>query len=125
MKTVKCIIGILSILISAVIALQTYALGLVTRMAGDLLGGLGIMTGTFMSAVFLIGGLIGFIACDVKTGGIIAGIIFLVGAAIGFYKMSQYVDLIVWAITAAVWCAAFLLSSVFMKQEPITAVETS
>ena len=98
MKAVKIIIGVLSILISAVTALQTYSLTLITSVAGELLQGLGLMTGTVMSAIFLIGGLIGIIACDNKTGGIISGIVYLAGVVVGFYKMRDYRDLIVWAV---------------------------
>ena len=121
MKTVKIIIGILSILIAAVAALQTYALSVITNVAGDLIGGLGTMTGTVTAAIFLIGGLLGIITCDNKISGIITGIIFLGGAVVGFYKMSEYGDLIIWAIAAAVFFVVFLLGSVLTKQPAKTA----
>ncbi len=123
MQTVKIIIGILSILIAAVAALQTYALGVITNVAGDLLGGLGLMTGTVTAAIFLIGGLLGIITCDNKIGGIVTGIIFLGGSVVGFYKMGDYRDLIVWAIAAAVFFVVFLLGS-FLTKQPAKAVRT-
>ncbi len=124
MKVVKIIIGILSILISAVTALQTYALSVITNVAGDLLGGLGMMTGTAMAAVFLVGGLLGIILCDNKIGGIIAGVVYLAGAVVGFIKMNEYSDLLIWAVVSAVFCVVFALGSVFMKREAETAVKT-
>ena len=124
MKVVKIIIGILSILISAVTALQTYALSVITSVAEDLLHSLGMTTGTVTMAIFLIGGLVGIILCDNKIGSIVAGVIYLAGAVIGFFKMGEYSDMLVWAIASAVFCVVFVLDVIFVKEKTNVAATT-
>ena len=123
MKVVKIIIGVVSVLIAAVTALQTYALAVITNVAGDVLGSLGPRTGSVTMAAFLVGGLIAIIMCDSKLGSFTAGTVYLAEAVIGFYKMGEYGDMLIWAVVSAVFVIVFALDSIFTKQ-PVKPVLT-
>ncbi len=116
MKTVKLVLGILSIVLTAVILFQSCAAGIY-----DAIGSTGQssgMAGFFVAILMIAGGII-MIATrsQIKPGGSIAGmILFLLAAIIGFTMAGSYADLRIWAV----WClivAGINLASLCSKKK--------
>jgi hypothetical protein len=121
MKAVKLVVGILGFVAAALIVLETFALDTVNGVASGFLSGLGTKTGIALGAAFLVGGVLGIVFLKNKLFGIISGVIYLLGAAVGFYKMIEYKDALIWAIAAAVFGIVYLLGSIFRKKEKVPA----
>lgn len=113
MRTVKLILGILSLVLFIVIMLQSCAVGVVNSIddnTSDLSGG----GGTLLAFIMLIAGIIGVVARDSRTGSLVAGIFYLVGALIGFVSLGTYGDLVVWSVVSLAFGVVFVISALRM-----------
>jgi hypothetical protein len=117
MKTVKLIIGIISILVFGVGMLLSLVNGLMNNDIGitsETISG-GIVVVLTFSAAFLIAGIIGIATRSSRGGGITAGIFYLLAALIGFVSLRTYSELVIWAVDLVVWAViAVILGIVFI-----------
>lgn len=115
MRTAKLILGILSLVLFIVIMLQSCAVGVVNSIddnTSDLSGG----GGTLLAFIMLIAGIIGVVARDSRTGSLVAGIFYLVGALIGFVSLGTYGDLVVWSVVSLAFGVVFVISALRMEK---------
>lgn len=117
MKTVKLVIGIISILVFGIGMLLSLVNGLMNDDIGintETISG-GIVVVLTVSAAFLIAGIIGIATRNSKGGGITAGVFYLFAALIGFVSLGMYSDLVIWAAGLFVWAIiAVILGIVFI-----------
>lgn len=95
MKIWKLVSGILSILFSCMIVFQSCAAGIsnVLEDNGEVSGTAGIFV-----AIFLItGGIVSIATRNKKAGNAAMGIIFAIGAIIGYALSGSFTDLLIWA----------------------------
>ena len=115
MRTAKLILGILSLVLFIVIMLQSCAVGVVNSIddnTSDLSGG----GGTLLAFIMLIAGIIGVVARDSRTGSLVAGIFYLVGALIGFVSLGTYGDLVIWSVVSLAFGMVFVISALRMEK---------
>lgn len=129
MKTVKLVIGIMSILVFGIGMLLSLVNGLINDEIGITAETIsrGMIVVLAASAAFSIAGIIGIMIRHSKGGGIIAGIFYLIAALIGFVSLETYsglviwaVDLVVWAVVAAILGIVFIIGSANITKLPRT-----
>ena len=99
MKTWKLVSGILSIVLSIFVLLQSCAAGLSNAIEAN--GEAGGSAGVMVAIMLLAGGIVSIATRKGGKGGNIALIIlFGIGAILGFTMAGSYSDLIIWAV----WC---------------------
>lgn len=118
MKTAKLVLGILGLIFSIVIMLQSCAASVVNAVEDN--GDVGGFAG-FLVAFLLIAGSIVMIATrgSVGKGGSIAGLIIFVSAGIlAVSNSAVYKDLTVWGILCFILAVVNLLSILLKKKAP-------
>ncbi|MGI5906490.1 MAG: hypothetical protein ACOX85_09580 [Candidatus Pararuminococcus gallinarum] len=115
MKTVKLIIGIISIVLFIIVMFQSCAAGIVEAI-GDTGGNSG-GAGIFVAFCLLIAGIVGVATRNSKGGGITAGIFYAFGGIIGITNSGVYKDLIIWSILAFVFAIVFIVGSAKMPKK--------
>lgn len=115
MKTTKLVTGILSIVLSAFVMLQSCAAGLGNTLSenGEAGGSAGLLTAICLLAA----GIVAIASrASVKKGGSIACIILYgLGALLGFTMAGSYADLRIWAALCLI-CAVMHLVSIVRKK---------
>lgn len=115
MKTWKLVSGILSILLFAVIELQSCAAGLVNAMEDN--GGSSGSVGLICGILILAGGIVSIATRKAGKGGDIAVmIIFGLTALFGFTGYGNYSDLVIWSFWALI-CAILAFISMLKKKK--------
>lgn len=71
--------------------------------------------GFVMAALIFAAGAVGGTTRKNKITAIIAGVIYLIAALVGFLKIGMVQDMTVWAIASAVAGVFFLVGGIFMK----------
>lgn len=114
MRTVKLVIGILSCVLVLVVMLQSCGASFVTAVeqSDDLSGGVGVIFGI----VLLAAGITAIAGRNSKGGTIGAGILYVIGAALGLTSNGVYGDLQVWGGVSGVFGIVFLLSLISMRE---------
>jgi uncharacterized membrane protein len=116
-KTIRLVVGIISIVLSCFIMFQSCAAGVVNTVSDS--GDSGGTAGLFLSLIMIASGIVSIAARKTK-GGIITSIVFyIVGAIIAFTNAKVYTDLIVWGVVALIF-SALLIMSLFMKEKDNT-----
>ncbi|MCL2628035.1 MAG: hypothetical protein FWD44_04965 [Oscillospiraceae bacterium] len=134
-KRAKLIFGIVSIAIFCIIILQSYAVDLANLFSGNI-NDVRELPVLLLGFLLLIGGIIGITTRRGKNGGIAAGIIYLLGAVIGFSNLNlviftdptayaiffelgiftdlfiRYIYAFLWSVLALVFCITFIGLSV-------------
>lgn len=115
MKTTKLIMGIISIVLFALVSLQSCAAGMANSLQnnGENSGTAGLM----LAFCMLIAGIVGICTRENRTGGIVAGIFYLMGGLIGIGNYGSFADLAIWSVLCFVFGGVFLLGSLKMKKE--------
>lgn len=116
MKTTKLILGILGLILSVIIMLQSCAAGVVNAIEdnGDVGGTVG-----FLVAFLLIAGSIVMIATRNnagKGGAIAAVILFVIAGLLAVSNSAVYQDLIVWGILCFIVAGINLISALLKKK---------
>ena len=123
LKTAKLIIGILSIVLSVIVLLQSCAVGVGNALADseEASGQAGII----VAVVMLIAGIVGITTRSSKGGGITTGIFFLFAALMGYANIGSYSDLGLWSALCLIFGLVFLIGSIAMKKKtaPILQVQ--
>jgi len=116
MKSLRLIIGILSIVLCLVVVFQSCATGIVNGIeenTTDTSAGGGII----LAFVFLVAGISAIVTRDKKAGSIITGVIYLLGGLIGMGNKGTFGDLQVWSVLSLVFAALFIIPALFMKKK--------
>ena len=116
MKSLRLIIGILSLVLCLVVVFQSCATGVVNGIeqnTSDTSAGGGII----LAFVFLIAGITAIVTREKKVGTIIAGVIYLLGGLIGLGKKGTFGDLQVWSVLSLIFAALFVFSALFIKKK--------
>ena len=103
MKTWRLISGILSIVLSLVILLQSCAVGMLEAMGAD---GSDSASGLLLIAA----GIVAIVTRNGSRGGSIALVVLYAVAAVIGFSATVYADLIVWAVWCCVCAVAALVS---------------
>jgi len=116
MKTTKLILGIISIVLFLVIALQSCAAGLGNALTdnGEVSGSAGLL----LAICMLIAGIIGIATKNArgKGGSFTAGGFYIVGAIIAAANIGTYSDLTIWAVISAAFGIVFILGTALNKK---------
>lgn len=116
MKSLRLIIGILSLALCLVVVFQSCATGVVNGIeqnTSDTSAGGGII----LAFVFLIAGITAIVTREKKVGTIIAGVIYLLGGLIGLGNKGTFGDLQVWSVLSLIFAALFVFSALFIKKK--------
>lgn len=111
-KTIRLIVGIISIVLSVVVLFQSCAVGVGNSLSEN--GETGGSGGAILAIVMLISGIISIAARSTKGGTITAVVFFALGAIVAFANAGSYSDLKVWAVIAIIF-AVLLCVSLKMK----------
>lgn len=116
MKTIKLIIGIVSIVLCLVVMLQSCAAGVVDAIEDQ--GATSGSSGMILSILLLIAGICAVATRKSKIGGIITGVFYLLGALVGFSATGSYAqgDLAIWKWLCLIFGVVFIIGSVGMKK---------
>jgi hypothetical protein len=109
MKTIKSLIGIVSIIMFFAIYIQACITG---GKASEVNGTAGVIVAF---AIFF-GGLVGAVSRKTAIGGFVAAGLFIVGAIIGFANIGAFPYLTSWAIISAVFGVVHVVIGVLMKK---------
>lgn len=118
MKIAKLIIGIISIVLFALIAFQSCAVGLGNILLDN--GELSGSAGLYLAFCMLIAGIVGICTRKGKFGGYVAGVFYILGGLIGIANVGNFSDLKIWSILSFIFAAVFILGSMFTKNEDDT-----
>jgi hypothetical protein len=108
MKTAKLVIGIISIVLAFVTGFQACAAGVGDALEGSGTGG---AAGIIMTLCLIIAGIVGICTRESRGGGIAAGVIYLIGALVGFTMHGIFTDLMIWSALALVFGIIFIAGS--------------
>ncbi|WP_242852592.1 hypothetical protein [Acetobacterium bakii] len=113
MKTAKLVMGIISMVLSVFVLLQSCAAGLVNYLEanGEVSGSAGLMVAAF----FIIAGIVGVATRNSvrKGGGLTAAGFYLAAALFGSMLAGSYTDLYLWAFLAWAFGAAYIVDAFY------------
>ena len=107
MKTIKLIIGAISIALFIIIMLHSCAAGTVRALddSGNIFSG---SAGLIMAFAMLIAGIIGVAGRASKAGSIAAGVFYVIAALIGYLDPDMYI----WTVLSLAFGIVFILGSI-------------
>ncbi len=111
MKTAKLVIGVVSMVLFVIIAMQSCAAGISNSLegSGEVSGTAGLLLGICM----LIAGIVGTATRKGKRGGAFtAGGFYLAGGILGFANAGSYSDLYIWSVISVVFGLFFIIGTV-------------
>lgn len=113
MKITKLIVGIFSIVLSALLGFQAFIAGIgnIFDDSGDISGTIGIM----LAVLLLVSGIVLIATRKSFGGGIAAGIIMLIGGCIRMCSYENYPDLELWTNLSLVFAIIILGGSIIEK----------
>lgn len=124
MRVTKLVIGIVSFVLSVVIAFMSCAAGVVSGISGnakDTSGGSGLAMVLFM----IIAGIVAIAAKKSRGGAIATAIIYAIAGIIGVSASGLYKDLIVWGVVNFIFAAFFIVSIFAQKYDKPAKVEVA
>lgn len=115
MKTMKLIIGIISIVLTLIIFFQSCAatIGEAMMNADGTSGGAGILVAVFM----LIAGIIAIAARKSKGAGIVCLVLYAAAGILGITAHGIFRDLIIWGVISLIFAVVFLISTIMFKSQ--------
>lgn len=121
MKTAKLVIGILSIVLFLLIALQSCVAGVANTLAenGEVSGSAGLFTAIMM----LSGGIVSIAGRKSKGAAIACVVLYVLGGIMGFVNAGSYGDLYIWSGLCVI-LAIFFLISIFTQRFDVKAEKT-
>lgn len=106
MKTTKLVIGIISIILSVLVLLQSCAAGVSNTLQDN--GEAGGSAGTILAICLLVAGIVAIATRKEGNGGFIASGFYIAGALLGFLLAGSYKDLTIWATLSAAFGLIFI-----------------
>jgi hypothetical protein len=115
LKTVKLIIGIVSMVLFLIVAVQSCTFGALTSLTGIRTGGI---AGMFLAVFMLVGGIVGVATRNSanKVGGIMAGGFYIIAAAIGLLNLGVFSYLLIWSAISLAFGLAYIVITVFFER---------
>lgn len=115
MKTAKLIIGIISMVLFFLIAMQSCVAGLgnILQENGEVSGSAGIG----LALCMLIAGIISVAARKSKAAGFVAGGFYAFGGLLGLTNAGSYSDLVIWSVVAFSFAVVMILGSALAKPQ--------
>lgn len=113
-KTIRLVVGIISIIISCVVMFQSCAVGFVNSVESN--SDSGGTAGAFVSIIMLTAGIVSIAARKTKGGTITSSVFYIVGALIALTNAKVYADLMIWGIVEIIF-AVLLIISLTMKEK--------
>lgn len=116
MKTAKLVIGIISIVLFLLVAVQSCAAGVANTLTenGEVSGSAGLLT----AIMLLAGGIVSIAGRKSKGGAIACIVLYLIGGIVGFANAGSYADLYIWSGLCIVLAVFFLISLFAQKYDP-------
>lgn len=117
MKTVKLVIGVISMVLFLVIAFQSCAAGVVNTLEanGESSGSAGLM----LAVCMLVAGIVGVAGRKSKGATITSGSFYLFGGIVGICNVGIFADLQIWSILSLVFAAIFIVAGIMMKKNAV------
>ena len=118
MKTLKLILGIISMVLSGVILFQSCAAGL-----GNIIADTGESSGTagvMLVACMLIAGIVGLVTRKGRAGSFVAAGFYLFGGLIGIANYGTFADLRIWSILCLIFGGLFIVAALGTPRVPKT-----
>ncbi len=115
MRTTKLIIGIVSMVLTIVIFMQSCVVSFGDAVTGSesTSGGAGVLVALFM----LISGIVAVATRSSRGGGIFCTILYALAGLVGIANSATYPDLQVWGVLSLVFALLFLVSSIKDKRQ--------
>lgn len=116
MRTAKLVIGIVSMVLFAIITLQSCAAGISNSLegSGEVSGSAGLILGICM----LIAGIVGVATRNGKRGGAFAaGGFYLAGGLLGFVNAGSYGDLYIWSVLSMIFGLFFIIGTIISEKK--------
>lgn len=104
----KLVLGIISIVLFVLVMLQSCAVTSLGTLVSSEAAASG-MFGVILAILLLAAGIVGIATRRRRTGGLVAAVIWIVGAFIGFLGVRTYADLSIWGFIALMFGAAYFL----------------
>jgi len=118
----KLIIGIISIVLSALIFYQSYYVRMAAAFS-SIFGGnedLSGFVGLIVAVLVLTAGIVGIVTRSARGGGITTGVLYVLASFIGLSSHGMFVDLIIYAVIVGIFGLIFIIGSVKTKAAKIT-----
>lgn len=115
MKIVRLVIGIVSIVLFVLIAMQSCAVGI-----GNVLGESGESSGSsglILALCMLIAGIIGICCRRIKSGTIVSGVFYMLGGLFGISNVGSYSDLKIWSILCFIFAGVFIIGAILQEED--------
>ena len=115
MKTMRLVVGIVSMVLVLLIMFQSCAAGVGNVMSGN--EETSGFSGLVLSICFLIAGVVGVATHKKGGGGAITSIIFYtIGGILGISNYGSFADLQIWSILSFIFALLYLLSIIIKKK---------
>lgn len=114
-KVIRLVIGIISIVLSVVISIQSFASGIVNIFENP--DGIDGTAGLLLSILMLAAGIISIAARKTRGGIITAASFYMLGAVIASIDVKVFTDLAIWSYVAMVF-TVLLIISLALKKDP-------
>lgn len=108
MKTLKLVLGIISMVLFLVVVLQSCAAGVANTLEAN--GEISGTAGLFVALLMLAGGIVGVAGRKSRGGAIACVILYVLAAIMGFANAGSYADLNIWAALCLVLAVIFFIS---------------
>jgi ABC-type multidrug transport system permease subunit len=118
MKTVKLIIGIISLVLTCIILFQSCAASI-----GEALADQGGVSGVFVAILMLIAGIIAIAARKSRGAGIVCLISYAIAGILGITAHGIYKDLIIWGVVCLIFAVIFLIATITFKKQRTSEVQ--
>ena len=115
MKTAKLVIGIVSIVLTFVVLLQSCAAGIGDAMLDE--GGTSGASGMLVGILLLVTGIVAIATRSSRGGSIFCAVVYAVAGLLGVTSKGIYQDLLIWGGLCLVFAAVFLVFALKMKKQ--------
>lgn len=115
MKTVKLIIGIISIVLFGIIVFQSCAAGIGNALEDN--GETSGSSGVFVAICMLIAGIVGIATRKGIAGGFVSGGFYAVAGIIGISNYGSFGDLMIWSVLSFIFAVVFIVGSIMTKNK--------
>lgn len=115
MKTAKLVIGVVSMVLFAIIVMQSCAAGISNSLEGS--GEISGSAGLLLAACMLIAGIVGTATRKGKKGGAFAaGGFYLAGGIVGYANAGSYGDLYIWSVLSVIFGLFFIIGTIIAEK---------
>jgi len=114
MKTAKLVIGIVSMVLFLVIALQSCAAGVGNALEGN--GEVSGSAGFVLALCMLVAGIVGVAGRKSFGAAITAGCFYAVGGIVGIANIGSFKDLLIWNVLSFIFAVVFIAAGIMQKK---------